>query len=118
MFCVQSSCKPINYCLAVEENGMEKVHSHVGHEPSGKSFAALTLNSKGLPHNPLINSGAIMCNSLIKSEASTADRFDHVLQTWKAGCNSQDVSFNNPVYLSERETADRNFALAYFMREK
>jgi len=27
------------------------------------------------------------------------------------------VKFDNSVYLSERETADRNFALAYFMRE-
>ena len=27
------------------------------------------------------------------------------------------VGFNNSVFLSERETADRNFAMAYFMRE-
>ena len=26
--------------------------------------------------------------------------------------------FDNSVYLSERKTADRNFALGYFMREK
>ncbi len=25
---------------------------------------------------------------------------------------------DNSIYLSERETADRNFALAYFMRER
>ena len=29
----------------------------------------------------------------------------------------QQVGFNNAVYLSERQTADRNFALGYFMRE-
>jgi len=27
------------------------------------------------------------------------------------------VGFNNSVFLSERETADRNFAMAYYMRE-
>ena len=27
------------------------------------------------------------------------------------------VGFSNPVYLSEKNTADRNFALAYFMKE-
>lgn len=117
LLCVQSSCKPINYCLALEEHGLEKVHSHIGHEPSGQSFNELSLNSKGLPHNPLINSGAIMACSLIKPNLSIADRFDHVLTTWKKVTNSTSVGFNNSVYLSERETADRNYALAYFMRE-
>ena len=27
------------------------------------------------------------------------------------------VGFNNAVYLSERETADRNFAMGYYMKE-
>ena len=44
MFCIQSSCKPINYCLAVEGMGIDKVHQHVGHEPSGRSFNELSLN--------------------------------------------------------------------------
>ena len=28
-----------------------------------------------------------------------------------------DIGFNNSVFLSERETADRNFAMGYFMKE-
>ena len=116
-FCIQSSCKPTNYCLAIEENGIDRIHQHIGHEPSGRSFNELTLNEDGLPHNPLINSGAIMCCSLIRPELSIADRFDHVLNTWKSLCFDSNIQFNNSVYLSERETADRNYALAYFMRE-
>ena len=46
-FCVQSSCKPVNYCLALEEHGEERVHEHVGCEPSGRSFNELTLNAAG-----------------------------------------------------------------------
>jgi glutaminase len=117
-FCLQSSCKPINYCMALEEWGEKKVHTHVGREPSGQSFNELALNAKGLPHNPMINAGAMMSCSLIDPTNNSADRFDKVSKTWKALCGDKAVSFNNAVYLSERQTADRNFALAYFMREK
>ncbi len=117
-FCLQSSCKPINYCMALEELGEEKVHTHVGREPSGQSFNELALNLKGLPHNPMINAGAMMSCSLIDNKNNSADRFDKVNKTWQALCGGKKMSFNNSVYLSERQTADRNFALAYFMREK
>lgn len=117
-FCLQSVNKPINYCLALQEHGTEKVHKHIGREPSGRGFNEISLNEAGLPHNPMINAGAIMCCSLIKPELSLADRFDFILQAWKKLSGYAHVGFNNPVYLSERETADRNFALGYFMREK
>ena len=81
-FCVQSTCKPINYCLALDEQAPEKVHSHVGREPSGRGFNELALNHDGRPHNPMINAGAIMTCSLIKPELDVADRFDHVMQRW------------------------------------
>ncbi|WP_440072496.1 glutaminase A [Streptosporangium sp. OZ121] len=117
MFCVQSVCKPINYCLTLEEHGADVVHRHVGREPSGRGFNELTLNSDGLPHNPMINSGAIMSCSLIRPKHDTADRFEYVAETWRRLAGGGTVGFNNAVYLSERRTADRNFALGYFMRE-
>ena len=116
-FCVQSSSKPLSYCMALEEFGTNKVHNHVGREPSGKSFNELTLNEKGIPHNPMINSGAIMTCSMIKPKLNIADRFDYVLETWRRLSGGSYIGFNNSVYLSEKQTADRNFALGYFMRE-
>ena len=116
-FCLQSVCKPINYCLALEEHGSDYVHEHIGREPSGRGFNELTLNREGLPHNPMINSGAIMAAALIQPSLSIADRFDYVAGTWRRLAVAGHVGFNNAVYLSERQTADRNFALAYFMRE-
>lgn len=116
-FCVQSSCKPISYCLALEENATEKVHAHVGREPSGRGFNELALNHNGRPHNPMINAGAIMTCSMIKPELNIADRFDYVMDQWSALAGGAKPSFSNSVYLSERQTADRNFALGYFMRE-
>lgn len=116
-YCVQSTCKPINYAIALDQLGIDTVHRHVGREPSGHSFNEITLNAKGLPHNPMINAGAIMCASLIAPDLSAADRFDTVLQTWERLAGQGSVGFDNAVFLSERDTADRNFALAYFMRE-
>ena len=134
-FSVQSTCKPVNYCLALEEHGPETVHRYIGHEPSGVSFNELTLNKDNQPHNPMINAGAIMSSALIKlKEKSKPDasgkrngfdargwpgeRFDYVLERWRAICGGESPRFSTSVFLSERETADRNFALAYFMREK
>lgn len=116
-FCVQSVCKPINYCLTLEGHGAEVVHRHVGREPSGLGFNELSVNGNGLPHNPMINSGAIMSCSLIEASLDIADRFDYVADTWRRLSGGSPVGFNNAVYLSERQTADRNFALGYFMRE-
>jgi glutaminase len=116
-FCIQSISKPINYCIILEEHGEDKVHNHIGREPSGIGFNGLVLNNKKLPHNPMINAGAIMSCSLIKPELEMADRFDHVMKYWSRLSGGNSVFFNNSVYLSERLTADRNFALGYFMRE-
>ncbi|MHC4990113.1 MAG: glutaminase A, partial [Planctomycetota bacterium] len=116
-FCVQSSCKPVNYCLALEQHGEQRIHEHVGCEPSGRSFNELTLNGSGRPHNPMINAGAIMSCALIQPELPMADRFDYVISKWKQLAGGVKPGFSNPTYLSERQTADRNYALGYFMRE-
>ncbi|KJE93435.1 glutaminase [Capsaspora owczarzaki ATCC 30864] len=116
-FCVQSCSKPISYALALEERGHDKVHQHVGREPSGVRFNELTLNHEHKPHNPMINSGAIMTCSLIQPEMDMADRFTYVVEKWTAMAGGGRIGFSNATYLSERQTADRNFALAYFMRE-
>jgi glutaminase len=71
----------------------------------------------GLPHNPMVNAGGIMTTSLIRPDLDLADRFDHVAATWQRLAGGRRVGFNNAVYLSERQTADRNFALGYSMRE-
>lgn len=115
--CVQSCSKPISYCIAVEENGEEIVHNHIGREPSGKNFNELCLNSDNLPHNPLINSGSIMAVSLIKNEMKQADRFDHIMNYWTKLAGNTKINFNNSVYLSEKDSADRNFCLGYMMQE-
>jgi len=128
-FSLQSCSKPICYLMALLENGEKKVHYHVGTEPSGKSFNMLILKDVGkitdeqgntsvrkIPHNPLINSGAIMCCSLILPQAAMADRFTKVMLTWHKLCGSK-IGFGNSVYLSEKSNANRNWCLVYMMEE-
>lgn len=117
-FCLQSTSKPFSYCIARELLGSKKVHTHVGYEPSGLAFNAFTLNKKGLPHNPLINAGAIMVSSLIGKDKEPADRFNMVKDyIYKISGGVDKIGFDNSVFLSEKQHADRNTSLAYYMRE-
>eukprot|EP00761_Pharyngomonas_kirbyi_P010108 gb/GECH01010126.1/.p1 GENE.gb/GECH01010126.1/~~gb/GECH01010126.1/.p1 ORF type:complete len:543 (+),score=126.82 gb/GECH01010126.1/:1-1629(+) len=116
-FCVQSCSKPITYCLALEENGSDTVHSHIGREPSGARFNKLKLDNNNLPHNPMVNAGAIMACSLVARGQPIAERFETILRQWSKMAGNAKVGFNNSVFLSERDTADRNFCLGYMMRE-
>uniref|UniRef100_A0A915A2C3 glutaminase n=1 Tax=Parascaris univalens TaxID=6257 RepID=A0A915A2C3_PARUN len=116
-FTLQSVSKPFTYAIALEELGADEVHGYVGQEPSGRLFNEICLNHNKKPHNPMINAGAILVVSLLKRNNSLSDRFDFALQQLKNfACNGY-VGFNNAVFLSERETADRNYALSYYMRE-
>ena len=115
--CVQSCSKPISYCIAVDTLNEEIVHNHIGREPSGKNFNELCLNSDNIPHNPLINSGAIMAVSLIKNEMRQSNRFDYIMNYWTKLAGNKKINFNNSIYLSEKDTADRNFCLGYMMQE-
>ena len=117
-FCIQSCSKPITYGIALDNYGEDIVHNYVGKEPSGRNFNELCLNEDGLPHNPLINSGSIMSTTLINPGNSQAKRFNYALNYWNKLSANRNVSFNNSVYLSEKDSADRNYCLGYMMQEK
>ena len=120
-FCVQSCSKPISYLMAVEEHGFDHVHEHVGCEPSGVEFNKLILKevseNKKIPHNPMVNAGAIISCSLIGDKLSISEKFNKVMDTWtKLGGNTK-VGYQNATYLSEKTTADRNMCIGYMMQE-
>ncbi|CAH8593275.1 unnamed protein product [Heterobilharzia americana] len=116
-FTIQSSSKPITYALALTDLGPEYVHQYVGYEPSGLPYNQISLNHRNRPHNPLINSGALAVCSLIQPHLSPPERFKYVENTFCQMAGGLSMGFNNAVFLSERDTADRNYAIAYYMRE-
>lgn len=117
-FCLQSCSKPLSYCIAHDLLGRDKLHKKVGYEPSGQSFNAFILNKNGLPHNPMINAGAIMVSSQIGNGEEPSKRFNIIEKYYNrlAGYISK-TGFDNSVFLSEQHHADRNISLAYYMRE-
>lgn len=120
-FTLQSCSKPLTYGIALEQLGQQVVHSYVGHEPSGRNFNELVLDHNKKPHNPMINAGAILVCSLLKtlvhSEMTLAEKFDFTMNYFKRLAGGEHLGFNNAVFLSEREVADRNYALGFYMRE-
>ncbi len=142
-FSIQSMCKPFNYCFAMEEIGLEKVHKHVGQEPSGRQFDDLTLlartvsgnytgefakdNLEGrfsrVPFNPMVNAGAIMTAGLINPEDSYTQRLRHIRQKFGGliGWTADDVPsaemprFNKDMARQENFKGYNNIAMGYLL---
>lgn len=120
-FTIQSCSKPITYAIALHELGSEVVHKYVGQEPSGRMFNELILDYNKKPHNPMINAGAIvvcsLLQTLVESQMKVSDKFDYVTNYFKRLAGYEFLGFSNATFLSEREAADRNYALGFYMRE-
>ncbi|WP_017583435.1 glutaminase A [Nocardiopsis valliformis] len=110
-FTLQSISKPFVYAIAVEQLGLDAVHGHVGAEPSGEPFNAISLDERGRPENPMINAGAIVTTSLVES-ALPAKRFDRIRSVLSEFAG-RELEVDEDVYRSETETGHRNRALGY-----
>ncbi|KAH9505729.1 hypothetical protein Btru_055642 [Bulinus truncatus] len=116
--CLQSVSKPLTYAMVLDELGPDVVHQYVGQEPSGQAFNTIGLDPKNRPHNPMVNAGAVVICSLLKQGMNLADKFDYNQQKLRHLAGNEFVSFNNSIFLSERQTADRNFEIGYYLKEK
>jgi len=118
-FTLQSISKVFSLMLALSDNGYKEVFAKVGMEPTGdpyNSLLKLEIQEPAKPLNPMINAGAIAVTSLIKGNNSQ-DRFERILDLTRTISGNPQINYNKEVYRSEWETADRNRALAYFLKD-
>ncbi len=114
-FTIQSVSKPFVYALALADSGPEAVLSKVGAEPTGDPFNSISLDDvSGRAFNPMVNAGAIITATLV-SGATRAEQFDRILDGLSSFAGRA-LDVDEEVYASERDTGDRNRAIAYLMR--
>ncbi len=114
-FSIQSISKVFSLTLALKLKG-DKLWERVGYEPSGCAFNSLVQleHENGIPRNPFINAGAIViCDVLVSSLDNPKD---DLLDFIKCTSGIDDISYNEKVVHSEKETGYRNYALANFMK--
>lgn len=113
-FTIQSVSKAVVFALALDLLGPERVEAAIGVEPSGEAFNSIRLTSDNRPFNAMVNAGAIACCSLIADHAGDG-AFDLIHGTLsKLAGHPLDV--DEAVFASERDTGDRNRAIAYLLR--
>lgn len=118
-FTLQSISKLFTLMLALQDKGFDHVFSRVGMEPTGDPFNSIVKLETIKPHrpfNPMINAGAIAVTSLIQGR-DNMEKEQRILHFLQKLTGNQHITINEEVYRSELQSADRNRALAYFMKD-
>ena len=114
-FSIQSVSKPFAYALALADRGEHAVLAKVGTEPTGDPFNSISIDvATGRAHNPMVNAGAIVTSTLV--DGTTRDAQFERLLAGLSGFAGRPLDVDEEVFASERDTGDRNRAIAYLMR--
>lgn len=114
-FSIQSISKLFTFVLALKLVG-DEVWQRVGREPSGAAFNSMVQleTEKGIPRNPFINAGALVITDILTT------RFAHLdialLGALRRLTDCPALNWDAQTAKSERDTAHRNMAMAYFMK--
>lgn len=114
-FSLQSITKLFTFVLALKTVG-DDLWTRVGREPSGAAFNSMVQleTEKGIPRNPFINAGALVITDILTTRYAHLDYA--LLGALRRLTDDPELSWNARIAKSERDTAHRNMALAYFMK--
>jgi glutaminase len=114
-FSLQSITKLFTFVLALKTVG-DELWQRVGREPSGAAFNSMVQleTERGIPRNPFINAGALVITDILTTRYAHLDYA--LLGALRRLADDPDLSWNPHIARSERETAHRNMAMAYFMK--
>jgi glutaminase len=115
LFSIQSISKLFTFVLALKLVG-DAVWQRVGREPSGAAFNSMVQleTEKGIPRNPFINAGALVITDILTSRYAHLDTA--LLGALRRLSDSPELNWDAQTAKSERDTAHRNMAMAYFMK--
>ncbi|WP_034671638.1 glutaminase [Bacillus panaciterrae] len=117
-FTLQSISKVISFMAACLSRSISYVLERVDVEPTGDAFNSiirLEMHKPGKPFNPMINAGAITVSSLLPGE-SPQKKLEVVYALIEKMIGKRPI-VNEEVFRSEWQTAHRNRALAYYLKE-
>jgi glutaminase len=115
-FSLQSITKLFALALAFAREG-DDIWQRVGREPSGNPFNSLSQleYERGIPRNPFINAGALAITDILATRFVQPDIA--LLQFMRMLASEPALDFDSDVAMSERQTAHRNNAIAYLMKD-
>ncbi|MBN3313375.1 GLSL Glutaminase, partial [Atractosteus spatula] len=113
---------PLIYGITVDQFSADYVHRFVGMEEFSKYESPFTLTKEGIPHSPLVETGAIVATSLLQLAAGLGaeeeEKYESVLNLIRRLCNKENASLNCTSYHSLRKDSIRLHALSFFLQEK
>jgi glutaminase len=114
-FSLQSITKLFAFVMALKTVG-DDLWKRVGREPSGAAFNSMVQleTERGIPRNPFINAGALVVTDILTTRYAHLDYA--LLGALRRLTDDPNLTWNMRIAKSERETAHRNMALAYFMK--
>ncbi|PVY97990.1 glutaminase A [Actinomycetospora cinnamomea] len=115
-FPLQSISKVFTYALALEDNGRDATLARVGVEPSGDPYNSITFDeAHRRPHNPMINSGALVAAALVHGR-TRAERIERLVARLRSFAGNPTIDVDPAILDQQLRATDRNLGLAYIMR--